>query len=134
MFTPNIYELDKYIQKESPQQRQVSAQNWGQTAALLGQSHTNAENMTRTKLQTPPPPQGTVMNQYYQWPQQQPEMGLAQPGLEDIAQQYAAGGLVAFADGGPVYDYDGGDAYGAYAEGGLATMLPIQASAPTKRT
>jgi hypothetical protein len=62
------------------------------------------------------------MNQYYQWPQQQPEMGLAQPGLEQMAQQYAAGGLVAFADGGPVYDVDGG---GSYAEGGLASMLPM---------
>jgi hypothetical protein len=66
------------------------------------------------------------MNQYYQWPQQQPEMGLAQPGLEEMAQQYAAGGLVAFANGGlasmlpmgyageddvPVFNYDGGEDY-----------------------
>ena len=49
-------------------------------------------------------------------------MGLAQPGLEEMAQQYANGGLVAFADGGPVYDYDGGN---GYAEGGLASMLPM---------
>ena len=54
-------------------------------------------------------------------------MGLAQPGLEEMAQQYAAGGLVAFANGGlasmvpmgyggendvPIFNYDGSEGYG----------------------
>ena len=125
MKTANVYDIERALQQPiTPEQRQTAAAN-NPVAALIAQRLDGVEGSLRQKLQTPPPPQGTVMNQYYQWPQQQPEMGLAQPGLEDVAQQYAAGGLVAFADGGPVYDYDGGDAYGAYAEGGLATMLPM---------
>lgn len=124
MWPPSEWEMRSALDLATPEQRQQVIQSGGKPAEIADRLNL-AENITRTKLQTPPPPQGTVMNQYYQWPQQQPEMGLAQPGLEDVAQQYAAGGLVAFADGGPVYDYDGGDAYGAYAEGGLATMLPM---------
>ena len=125
MKTANVYDIERALQQPiTPEQRQTAAAN-NPVAALIAQRLDGVEGSLRQKLQTPPPPQGTVMNQYYQWPQQQPEMGLAQPGLEQMAQQYAAGGLVAFADGGPVYDYDGGDAYGAYAEGGLATMLPM---------
>jgi hypothetical protein len=122
MKTANVYEIERALQQPiTPQQRQTAAAN-NPVAALLAQRLDGVEGSLRTKMQTPPPPQGTVMNQYYQWPQQQPEMGLAQPGLEQMAQQYAAGGLVAFADGGPVYDVDGGD---AYADGGLASMLPM---------
>lgn len=122
MKTANVYEIERALQQPiTPQQRQTAAAN-NPVAALLAQRLDGVEGSLRTKMQTPPPPQGTVMNQYYQWPQQQPEMGLAQPGLEQMAQQYASGGLVAFADGGPVYDVDGGD---AYADGGLATMLPM---------
>ena len=122
MKTANVYEIERALQQPiTPEQRQTAAAN-NPVAALIAQRLDGVEGSLRTKLQTPPPPQGTVMNQYYQWPQQQPEMGLAQPGLEEMAQQYAAGGLVAFADGGPVYDYDGGN---GYAEGGLASMLPM---------
>ena len=122
MKTANVYEIERALQQPiTPEQRQTAAAN-NPVAALIAQRLDGVEGSLRTKLQTPPPPQGTVMNQYYQWPQQQQQMGLAQPGLEEMAQQYAAGGLVAFADGGPVYDYDGGN---GYAEGGLASMLPM---------
>lgn len=125
MKTANVYDIERALQQPiTPQQRQTAAAN-NPVAALLAQRLDGVEGSLRTKLQTPPPPQGTVMNQYYQWPQQQPEMGLAQPGLEEMAQQYAAGGLVAFADGGPVLDVDDSYGYGAYAQGGLATMLPM---------
>jgi hypothetical protein len=126
MKTANVYEIERALQQPiTPQQRQTAAAN-NPIAALMAQRLDGAEGSLRTKLQTPPPPQGTVMNQYYQWPQQQPEMGLAQPGLEEMAQQYAAGGLVAFANGGlasmlpmgyageddvPVFNYDGGEDY-----------------------
>lgn len=124
MKTANVYDIERALQQPiTPQQRQTAAAN-NPVAALIAQRLDGVEGSLRQKLQTPPPPQGTVMNQYYQWPQQQPEMGLAQPGLEEMAQQYAGGGLVAFADGGPVYDVDGGYEYG-YAEGGLASMLPM---------
>jgi len=124
MKTANVYEIERALQQPiTPEQRQTAAAN-NPVAALIAQRLDGVEGSLRTKLQTPPPPQGTVMNQYYQWPQQQQQMGLAQPGLEEMAQQYAAGGLVAFADGGPVYDVDGGYEYG-YAEGGLASMLPM---------
>ncbi len=122
MKTANVYDIERALQQPiTPEQRQTAAAN-NPVAALIAQRLDGVEGSLRTKLQTPPPPQGTVMNQYYQWPQQQQQMGLAQPGLEEMAQQYAAGGLVAFADGGPVYDYDGGN---GYAEGGLASMLPM---------
>lgn len=125
MKTANVYEIERALQQPiTPQQRQTAAAN-NPVAALLAQRLDGVEGSLRTKLQTPPPPQGTVMNQYYQWPQQQQQMGLAQPGLEEMAQQYAAGGLVAFADGGPVLDVDDSYGYGAYAQGGLATMLPM---------
>ena len=112
MKTANVYEIERALQQPiTPQQRQTAAAN-NPVAALLAQRLDGVEGSLRTKMQTPPPPQGTVMNQYYQWPQQQPnQLGLAQPGLEELAQQYAAGGLVAFADGGPVYDVDGSDGY-----------------------
>lgn len=128
MKTANVYEIERALQQPiTPQQRQQAATN-NPIAALMAQRLDGAENSLRTKMQTPPPPQGTVMNQYYQWPQQQEQqMGLAQPGLEQTAQQYAAGGLVAFANGGlasmlpmgyagesdvPVFNYDGGEEYG----------------------
>jgi len=134
MKTANVYEIERALQQPiTPQQRQTAAAN-NPVAALLAQRLDGVEGSLRTKMQTPPPPQGTVMNQYYQWPQQQPEMGLAQPGLEQMAQQYASGGLVAFAEGGHtgygdednmLFDTDGSNGYAGYADGGLATMLPM---------
>lgn len=117
MKAANVFQIEQALdQPITPQQRQTAAAN-NPVAALIAQRLDGLENSFRTKMQTPPPPQGTVMNQYYQWPQQQQpnQMGLAQPGLEELAQQYAAGGLVAFAEGGyaedPYYDVDGSEGY-----------------------
>ena len=129
MWPPSEWEMRDALDLATPEQRQQVIQSGGKPAEIANRLNL-AENITRTKLQTPPPPQGTVMNQYYQWPQQQQQMGLAQPGLEQMAQQYAAGGLVAFADGGSVYGdednmlFNTDGSYG-YAEGGLASMLPM---------
>lgn len=120
MKAANVFQIEQALdQPITPQQRQTAAAN-NPVAALIAQRLDGLENSFRTKMQTPPPPQGTVMNQYYQWPQQQmAPMGLAQPGLEELAQQYAAGGLVAFSEGGyadgdsdgDLYDVDGSEGY-----------------------
>lgn len=107
MKTANVYDIERALQQPiTPQQRQTAAAN-NPLAAIIAQRLDGVEGSLRQKLQTPPPPQGTVMNQYFQWPQQEMQYGLAQPGLEELAQQYASGGLVAFANG------------------GLASMLPM---------
>lgn len=131
MKTANVYDIERALQQPiTPQQRQTAAAN-NPLAAVIAERLNGLEGTLRQKLQTPPPPQGTVMNQYFQWPQQTAQYGLAQPGLEELAQQYAAGGLVAFAEGGPtqygdenngLFDTDGANGYAA---GGLAAALPM---------
>lgn len=109
MWPPSEWEIRDALEHATPQQRQQVIQGGGKPSEVATRLNM-AENITRQKLNTPPPPQGTVMNQYYQWPQQADDMGLGQPGLEELAQQYASGGLVAFEEGGPVRGFDeGGD-------------------------
>lgn len=107
MWPPSEWEIRAALEHATPQQRQQVIQGGGKPSEVATRLNM-AENITRQKLNTPPPPQGTVMNQYYQWPQQADDMGLGQPGLEELAQQYASGGLVAFEEGGPVRGFTEG--------------------------
>ena len=107
MWPPSEWEIRAALEHATPQQRQQVIQGGGKPSEVATRLNM-AENITRQKLNTPPPPQGTVMNQYYQWPQQADDMGLGQPGLEELAQQYASGGLVAFEEGGPVRGFSEG--------------------------
>lgn len=117
MWPPSEWELRAALDHATPQQRQQVIQGGGKPAEVATRLNM-AEDITRQKLKTPPPPQGTVMNQYYQWPQQADDMGLGQPGLEELAQQYASGGLIAFEEGGPVRGFSkGGESFLDYLTG-----------------
>lgn len=112
-----IYDGLKMI-PNSPQGKQMLsqlAQQGRQTGSIEGGIATALLN-SYNKMQPPtPPPQGQVVDQVIA--QAQPPMnpnmlGLAMPGLEDVAQQnmqqMATGGIVALADGGPVRGFDWG--------------------------
>lgn len=117
MKTITTYDIEKAYKDATPDQRQAAIQKGG-IRGMIADGLNAQENTLRQKLQTPPPPQGTLMDQYYN------QLGLAQPGLEEYAQQMAAGGLVAFGDGGAVgndttgtFGYEAADAYGDGAQG-----------------
>ena len=112
-----IYEGLKMIPNNAQGKQMLGqlAQQGKQTGSIEGGIATAILNSYNKVQPVPPPPQGTVADQVIaqaQPPQPvfDPNMlGIAAPGLEDVAQQnaqqMAAGGLVALAQGGPVREF-----------------------------
>ena len=128
-----IYEGLKMIPNNAQGKQMLGqlAQQGKQTGSIEGGIATAILNSYNKAQPTPPPPQGQVVDQVIQSAQAtaptfplsaaqgamalHPDpnmMGLAMPGLEDMAQQnaqqMATGGIVALAHGGPVREFDWG--------------------------
>lgn len=114
-----IYEGLKMIPNNAQGKQMLTqlAQQGKQTGSIEGGIATAILNSYNKAQPTPPPPQGQVVDQVLAQAQPQPmfdpnAMGIAAPGLEQMAQQnaqqMATGGLVALAQGGPVRGFDFG--------------------------
>jgi hypothetical protein len=111
-----IYEGLKMIPNNAQGKQMLTqlAQQGKQTGSIEGGIATAILNSYNKAQPTPPPPQGQVVDQVLAQAQPQPmfdpnAMGIAAPGLEQMAQQnaqqMATGGLVALAQGGPVREF-----------------------------